>query len=82
MKTYPLQSISLEEATQKQFRMVSCITHHFTGYEQLSRGDLGVHQPENQPLTTKKAEEAINEAEKAIEALSKAGLDLVKASEI
>ncbi|MBQ1787748.1 MAG: aminotransferase class V-fold PLP-dependent enzyme [Erysipelotrichaceae bacterium] len=61
MKTYPLQSISLEEATQKQFRMVSCITHHFTGYEQLSRGDLGVHQPENQPLTTKKAEEAIAE---------------------
>ncbi|MBQ6478563.1 MAG: aminotransferase class V-fold PLP-dependent enzyme [Erysipelotrichaceae bacterium] len=61
MKTYPLQSISLEEATQKQFRMVSCITHHFTGYEQLSRGDLGVHQPENQPLTTRKAEEAIAE---------------------
>ena len=61
MKTYPLQSISLEEATQKQFRMVSCITHHFSGHEQLSRGDLGVHQPENQPLTTKKAEEAVAE---------------------
>ena len=33
MKTYPLQSITPEEAAQKQFRMVSCITHHFTGYE-------------------------------------------------
>ena len=47
MKAYPLPSISLEEAMKKQFRMVSCIMHHLQGSEQLSRGDLGVHQPEN-----------------------------------
>ena len=59
MKAYPLQSISIEEAMDKQFRMVSCIMHHFSGYEQLNRGDLGIHQPENEPLTTMKAEAAI-----------------------
>ncbi len=61
MKAYPLRSISIEEAMDKQFRMVSCIMHHFSGYEQLSRGDLGIHQPENEPLTTMKAEAAIAE---------------------
>lgn len=61
MKTYPLESISLQEATEKQFKMVSCIMHNLTGSEQLTRGDLGVHQPENEPLTTLKAEKAIAE---------------------
>lgn len=61
MKAYPLESISLEQAMDKQFRMVSCIMHNLSGYEQLSRGDLGVHQPENEPLTTMKAERAIAE---------------------
>ena len=61
MKAYPLQSISIEQAMDKQFRMVSCIMHNFGGYEQLSRGDLGIHQPENEPLTTMKAEEALAE---------------------
>ena len=59
MKTYPLQSISLEEAMEKQFRMIDCITRQFTGSESLSRGDLGIHQPENQPITTMKAEKAV-----------------------
>ena len=61
MKAYPLQSISMEQAMDKQFRMVSCIMHNFEGYEQLSRGDLGIHQPENEPLTTMKAEKALAE---------------------
>ena len=61
MEAYPLQSISIEQAIDKQFRMVSCIMHNFSGYEQLSRGDLGIHQPENEPLTTMKAEKAIAE---------------------
>ena len=59
MKAYPLRSISLEEAKKKQFRMIDCITRHFNGSDILSRGDLGVRQPDNQPLTTKKAEEAV-----------------------
>ncbi len=59
MKAYPLSSISLEEAMGKQFRMVDCITRHFSGSEVLTRGDLGVVQPQNEPLTTMKAEAAI-----------------------
>jgi len=61
MRSYPLPSISLEEAMKKQFRMVSCIMHHMEGSQQLTRGDLGVHQPENEPLTTMRAEQAIAE---------------------
>lgn len=61
MKTYPLESISLEEAIKKQFRFVDCITHHLSGYESLSRGDLGVIQPLNQPITTNKVESIISE---------------------
>ncbi|MBQ9424697.1 MAG: aminotransferase class V-fold PLP-dependent enzyme [Erysipelotrichaceae bacterium] len=59
MKAYPLESISLEEAMKKQFKMVDCMSRHFSGSELLSRGDLGVRQPDNEPLTTVKAEAAI-----------------------
>ncbi|MGI6607689.1 MAG: aminotransferase class V-fold PLP-dependent enzyme [Erysipelotrichaceae bacterium] len=61
MKTYPLESISLKKAKEKQFRIVQCIMNHFTGSELLTLGDLGVRQPDNQPLTTIKAEKAIAE---------------------
>ena len=33
MKTYPLQSISIEEAYEKQFKLVDAITRNFTGTE-------------------------------------------------
>lgn len=59
MKTYPLESITLEEAEQMQFHMVDCITRHFTGTESLSRGDLGVNMLHNKPITTCKVEETI-----------------------
>lgn len=59
MKTYPLKSMTIEEAIDKQFQLVECAMTHFKGSEFLTRGDLGVHQPENQPITTKKAEKAI-----------------------
>ena len=61
MKTYPLKSITLEQAMAKQFEFVNCITHHFTGTESLSRGDLGVNKKNNQPLTTGKVEAVIRE---------------------
>lgn len=59
MKTYPLNSISVEEAAQKQFKLLECITHYFSGSELLTRGDLGVHQPGNEPITTAKTEKAL-----------------------
>ena len=61
MRTYPLESLSLQEAGEKQFKMVECMMHNFEGYQLLTRGDLGVHQPENQPVVTGKAEKTIAE---------------------
>lgn len=59
MHTYPLQSISINEAIQKQFKLVDCMTNVFPGNEMLSRGDLGVVPGINKPETTKKVEHVI-----------------------
>lgn len=59
MKTYPLESISIEEAMQKQFKLVDEITKEFKGSEFLQLGDLGVVQPLNKPTYTKKVENVI-----------------------
>lgn len=59
METYPLKSISLKEAIEKQFQLVDFITEEFTGQEALSLGDLGVVPPYNQPLTTLKVEKVL-----------------------
>lgn len=42
MKTYPLHSISLEQAKQLQFKVIDAVTRNFQGEEVLSLGDLGV----------------------------------------
>ena len=68
-KTYPLQSISMEEAKKLQFWIVDCITNEFQGHEILSRGDLGVVLGLNQPLTTQKAERVIGKIFGAEESL-------------
>lgn len=69
MKTYPLESISLNEAKAFQFRMVDIVTKYFRGSEILSLGDLGVVKGLNRPHFTAQAECAIAEffgAEKAV----------------
>ncbi|APX71406.1 aminotransferase class I/II-fold pyridoxal phosphate-dependent enzyme [Companilactobacillus allii] len=58
-KTYPLESISIEEALKKQFKLVDIMTRYFMGNEMLSRGDLGVVPGLNQPRYTKKVEEIL-----------------------
>ncbi len=60
-KVCPLKSISVEEAKQKQFRMIDCMMNNFTGLESLTRGDLGVKKGTNKPDYTLKAEKAIAE---------------------
>lgn len=52
MKTYPLQSLTLIEAQQKQFALVDTICRHFPGSEFLTRGDLGLTPGLNQPRIT------------------------------
>ena len=59
MKTYPLHSLSMEEAMRLQFRGVDCMTKEFEGHESLSRGDLGVVRGLNKPITTAEAEKVI-----------------------
>lgn len=55
-RTYPIASISIEQAERKQFDLVDCICREFSGLEILELGDLGVKSPFNKPETTRKAE--------------------------
>lgn len=59
METYPLDSLSIEEAMHRQFRLVDVMTRHFRGEELLSLGDLGVVKGINKPRFTKKIEETL-----------------------
>ncbi|MCB5951796.1 PLP-dependent transferase [Enterococcus sp. BWT-B8] len=59
MNVYPLTSLTVEESAQLQFRLVDEVTKVFTGTEILTRGDLGVIQGLNQPITTKKVEQVL-----------------------
>lgn len=59
MITYPLPSLTLEEAKALQFRIVDAMTRGFEGHELLTRGDLGVVMGLNKPRTTKQVESVI-----------------------
>ncbi|TNH05773.1 aminotransferase class I/II-fold pyridoxal phosphate-dependent enzyme [Testudinibacter sp. TR-2022] len=59
MKTFPLQSLTLSQAMQKQFELVAAITRHFTDGEFLLGADLGLKCGFNQPKTTFLVENAI-----------------------
>lgn len=59
MKTFPLASMSMEQAQQAQFRLVDVICRHFPGAEFLTRGDLGLAPGLNQPRITRQVESVI-----------------------
>ena len=59
MKTYPLHSISFEEAKQLQFKVIDAVTRNFDGMEVLSLGDLGVVKGLNKPSYTQKVESLV-----------------------
>lgn len=59
MQTYPLKSLTIDEATKKQFTLIDEITKVFRGSEILTRGDLGVVVGLNQPRTTNKVEKVL-----------------------
>ncbi|WP_277631169.1 aminotransferase class V-fold PLP-dependent enzyme [Atopococcus tabaci] len=56
MNTWPLKSLTVEQAMEKQFRLIDEITKVFPGDEIMTRGDLGVVKGLNQPRTTNKVE--------------------------
>lgn len=59
MNTYPLNSLSIVEAQEKQFKLVDIITKNMSGSEFLELGDLGVRKGINRPLRTEKIEKII-----------------------
>lgn len=69
MQTYPLKSITIEEAKEKQFDLIDEITKEFSGTEFLSQGDLGVVPGLNKPVYAGKVERVLASffhAEKAL----------------
>ena len=61
MITYPLHSISLDEAKKLQFKIIDTVTKHFDGRGVLSLGDLGVVKGLNKPTYTIKVEKVFAE---------------------
>lgn len=59
MKTVPLPSITIEQAKEKQFRLIDEICKEFGGSEFLSCGDLGVVQGLNKPRMAQKVEQVL-----------------------
>lgn len=62
MKTFPLQSLTLTQAQQKQFALVDTICRHFPGADFLAGGDLGLAPGLNQPRVTQRVEKVLAEA--------------------
>ncbi|GDX07173.1 aminotransferase class V-fold PLP-dependent enzyme [Buttiauxella sp. A111] len=56
MKTWPLQSLTMEQAQCKQFQLVDVICRHFPGSDFLNGGDLGLVPGLNQPQMTRRVE--------------------------
>lgn len=69
MKTWPLDSLSVEEAAELQFSVVDAITRHFSGDEFLNLGGLGIEGPEGKPSFTRKCERVIADVFGAEDAL-------------
>jgi selenocysteine lyase/cysteine desulfurase len=59
MQTYPLEQLTLDEATQLQFRLVEAIARHFDGQSILQAGDYGLWQEAGRPQATQRVEAAL-----------------------
>lgn len=59
MKTWPLQSLTMEQAQSKQFQLVDIICRHFPGADFLNAGDFGLVPGLNQPQMTRRVESVL-----------------------
>ena len=59
MITFPLESMSIDAAKNRQFSLVDAICRIFSGTEILSLGNLGLMPGLNQPDTTRKVERVL-----------------------
>ncbi|MBC0428712.1 aminotransferase [Escherichia coli] len=82
MKTFPLQSLTLIEAQQKQFALVDSICRHFPGSEFLTGGDLGLTPGLNQPRITQRVEQVLANAfhAQAVALVQGAGTGAIRAA--
>lgn len=62
MIAFPLHSLTLAQAQQKQFSLVDAICRHFPGVDFLSGGDVGLVPGLNQPRVTQRVENILAEA--------------------
>ena len=62
MKTFPLQSLTLTQAQQKQFALVDTLCRHFPGADFLAGGDVGLVPGLNQPRVTQRVEKVLADA--------------------
>ena len=62
MMTFPLQSLTLAEAQQKQFALVDTLCRHFPGADFLAGGDVGLSPGLNQPRVTQRVEKVLADA--------------------
>ncbi len=79
MKTFPLQSLTIIEAQQKQFALVDSICRHFPGSEFLTGGNLGLTPGLNQPRVTQRVEQVLADAFHAQAAALVQGAGLMRA---
>lgn len=59
MRTYPLKSITIDEAIKRQFRLVELIGENISGSDILDLGDLGVEKKDNMPKRTRIVEKIL-----------------------
>ncbi|NBI07122.1 aminotransferase class V-fold PLP-dependent enzyme [Senegalia massiliensis] len=59
MKAYPIETINIDKAKEKQFKLVDIIHKHFDGYEFLENGDMGVVPGVGGPKYTRKVESVL-----------------------
>jgi cystathionine beta-lyase/cystathionine gamma-synthase len=57
-ETHPLPTVSIEEATARQFRLLECVAAHFDG-RQLFTADVGVTPQWGRPDATRRTEAAL-----------------------
>lgn len=62
MDMFPLNSLTLEQAQQKQFALVDSLCRYFTGADFLAGGDVGLSPGLNQPRVTQRVEQVLADA--------------------
>lgn len=61
MKAYPLKSMNINQAKEKQFELIDIICKNLKGFQVLQLGDLGVQKENNMPIRTRQVEKILSQ---------------------